>query len=798
MGWKPIKQRRAARSDSQAQSRADAGVTESRGHAAAGCGGYGGSRLPPSPGPPSSRQPGRFRGWRGWLLRGALLVLSPLVFFGLLEGGLRLGGYGYPTGFFVRSEAGGGDKTNSRFAWRCFPPSLARTPQPARLLPKPKDTVRIYLLGSSAAMGIPQPSYGFGRILEVMLRACYPGQPFEVVNAAMTAINSHVVREIARDCAAHEPSLFVIYTGNNEVIGPYGPGTVFQRWSPSLRLVRANLRVKSTRVGQLLGNVLGAFRRDAGTPTQWRGMEMFQNNPVTADDPRLTVVYANLRQNLTDICRLARRAGAPVILSTVAVNQRDCPPLASRHRPGLTPADLARWQAIYQEGVDLEARSLWREAVARYEAAASLDERFADLQFRLGRCLVAAGRGAEAGERFGLARDLDVLRFRADTRINALIREVAAAQKATGVHLADAEQALARSALSPDGIPGQELFYEHVHLTFDGNYLLAQTVLEQVATALPELALARGQGAIPSRQQCAAALALTAFDEYKMAATMESMTSQQPFTEQMDHARYQAAAHQRAESLKQLALTQPAMQTAWQTYTAALAATPDDWRLHEGFAMLASACGRPDVAVTQLRTVLKQVPWVAEAHSNLGAMLADRGQVDEALTHYQQALAIQPNLAEAHYNFGNALAGRGRIEEAMVHYQKALDTNPDDADYHHNLGTLQAGRGRHDEAMSHFQAAVALRPGEARFHHSLAAALAERGRLDPAIAEYQKLLEIAPDSAETHYQLGVVLAGCGRVDEAIVHYQQALKIKPDYTQARRNLEAVEAARSSGK
>ncbi|MEI7898823.1 MAG: tetratricopeptide repeat protein [bacterium] len=682
-------------------------------------------RRGPSPRVPSVMGE-RFRGWRGRLLRLSLLLLAPVLFFGLLEAGLRLGGYGYPAGFFLGPDADGAFRTNERFAWRFFPPSLARTPQPALLFPKPAQTIRLFILGSSAAMGIPQPSYSFGRILEVMLRTRYPGQPFEVVNGAMTAINSHVVREIARDCTAYEPSLFVVYMGNNEVIGPYGPGTVFQQWSPSLRMIRASLRVKATRAGQLLGQAAGAFRRDPGVPAAWRGMEMFLCHPVAADDPRLTAVYENFRQNLLDICGIARRAGVPVILSTVAVNLRDCPPLGSAHRAGLAAAELARWEAGFQAGVEQEAQSRWSEAVACYEAAARLDDRFADLQFRLGRCLAAAGRQPEARARFALARDLDVQRFRADTRLNAIVGEAAAAQKAARVHLADAEQALARSELAADGIPGRELFYEHVHLTFDGNYLLARTVLDQVSEALPALAAARAQGPVPSRQQCAAALALTALDEYKMAAAMEVMTSHKPFTGQMDHARYQADAHQRSESLKQLARTPQAMQAAWQAYSAALAAAPEDWRLHEGFAMLASACGRPEVAAEHLRTVIARLPCVSEAHSNLGAILADLGQVDEAITHYRQALAIQPNLAEAHYNLGNALAGRGRTEEAMAHYQKALDSNPDDADYHHNLGTLLAGRGRYGEAIAHFQKALEIRPDYEAARLSLEAARSQR------------------------------------------------------------------------
>ena len=48
-------------------------------------------------------------------------VLSPILFFGLLEAGLRLGGYGYPTGFFLGPDAAGTCTTNYRFGWRFFP-----------------------------------------------------------------------------------------------------------------------------------------------------------------------------------------------------------------------------------------------------------------------------------------------------------------------------------------------------------------------------------------------------------------------------------------------------------------------------------------------------------------------------------------------------------------------------------------------------------------------------------------------------------------------------------------------------
>jgi len=280
--------------------------------------------VPKSPRPTLSRR-------RKWLFRLAVMIVAPVLFFTVLEAGLRLGGYGYPTAFFVGSDAEGVYTSNPQFGWRFFPRSLARAPVPCVLSTKPAVAIRIFVLGSSAALGIPEPSFSFSRILEVMLRERYPDIKFEVTNTAMTAINSHVVLEIARDCAARQPDLFVVYMGNNEVIGPYGPGTAFQQWSPSLKFIRANVWLKSTPTGQLLDGAIGWLHPRKDANAAWQGMEMFMGNQVAADDPRLPAVYDNYRQNLIDICGIARRAGAGVILSTVAVNLKDCPPFAWAH-----------------------------------------------------------------------------------------------------------------------------------------------------------------------------------------------------------------------------------------------------------------------------------------------------------------------------------------------------------------------------------------------------------------------------------------------------------------------------------
>jgi tetratricopeptide (TPR) repeat protein len=755
--------------------------------------------------PPLSRR-------RKWLYRLTAVVVLPLLFLGLLEGGLRMAGYGYPTSFFLGPDARGISTTNIRFGWRFFPRSLARLPETSFLSAKPADTIRIFTLGSSAAQGVPNPSFNFGRILEAMLRRRYPDRKFEVINTAMTAINSHVGLVIASDCAAHQPDLFVVYMGNNEVVGPFGPGTVFQQWTPSRRIIRANVWLKSTRVGQWLGDTVGAWFQGKDALETWKGMEMFLGNQVAADDPRLETVYDNYRQNLTDICGIARDAGAGIILSTVAVNLKDCPPLASRHRSDLSAEALEKWHSQFEAGVALEAERRWAEALARYEAAAEIDDRFAELPFRMGRCLAALGRSPEARERFVAARDLDALRFRADSRINTVIREVAAEQAKAGVRLADAEQFLAKSRLAPGGILGEELFYEHVHLRFDGNYLLARCVLDQIGEALPQLADSKVQEPVLSRDQCAAELVLTPWDEHAMDVMIDAMTSRPPFTNQLGHAAREAALRKRLEESGRATREPEAMRKAQAAYEAALKKTPDDWNLHYRFGLLLLAGGQPAQAVEHFEFVRKTIPWEASVHEKLGEALDECRRYDEAIVAFRKAVEIEPNLSTAHSDLGGALNAVGHFDEAVAEYQIALKIYPESALFHFNFGTMLKDHGQINEAVAQyeetlridptfamadnnlgdifsklgridasivqFQKALEIDPKLLPARNNLANALRNRGRIDEAIAEYQKALAIDPKNAVVHLNFGIALYGIGKLDEAAGHFEEALKLDP--------------------
>ena len=158
----------------------------------------------------------------------------------------------------------------------------------------------------------------------------------------------------------------------------------------------------------------------------------------------------------------------------------------------MSEAQETNWHKLYQEGIALESAGEFRESLEKYAQANALDSHYADLHFRIGRCQLALTNDSQALGEFKLARDDDALAFRADSRINQIIRDAADADNGRGVYFLDAAGMFARH--SPEKIPGNELFYEHVHLNFEGNYLLGRAFAEQTAKLLPKSIVTHDKG----------------------------------------------------------------------------------------------------------------------------------------------------------------------------------------------------------------------------------------------------------------------------------------------------------------
>lgn len=687
-------------------------------------------------------------------------TVGPALFFLSLEITLRIIGYGYPPSATIKCKVNGTDAygDNVKFGWRFFSQNIAQEFEPFIFsADKPGDTYRIFILGASAAQGTPEPAFSFGRVLQTILQSAYPKVRFEVIVAAMPAINSHVVVEIAKDCAKHQPDLFVVYLGHNEVVGPYGAGTVFAPLSRSISLIRIGIAVKTARLGQLLTSLSESAGARRNVPAVWRGMEMFLEKQIRADDPGLETVYQHFQKNLEDISRIAGESGAKIVLCTVGSNLKDCPPFASLHRPGLREEEKNKWDDIYQQGAEYESAGNYAEAVGRYLAAAQIDDRYADLQFRLGRCYWVIGEYDKARDRYIEARELDTLRFRADTRINEIIRAVSGYGAKEGVYLVNFVGALEEN--SPYKTPGEELFYEHVHLNFNGSYLLAKTVFEQVEAILPERLKHQNahKRTLLTAAQCAQLLAYNDWAQYNNAyKVLNYYIKEPPFTNQLYHSEQVSRLERRLEALED-GLTPEALKNAEAQYRRLLEKEPSDFWLRWRYAELLSVRFKNErAAAEQCRLTLELLPHSYKPHLLLAMSLGRLGRLNEAVGHLLRVAEIKPTSANAYHCLGLAHQAQGYIDEAIKYYFIAVRLQPNNSEAYKNLGELLSGQGKIDRAVEISRRGLIFIPDDLYLHHNLGVFLNMQGHKDEAVKELQTALRIDPNSAKTRNVLNAI------------------------------------------
>lgn len=747
------------------------------------------STAKPSPSP-------SLTGRRLWWFRLTAMTLVPLLLLGGVELVLRLVGYGHPTTFFkpatVNREACLVE--NDKFGLQFFPPEMARSPAPVVMrAQKPPGRYRIFLLGESAALGDPAPAYGFGRYLEALLRERYPGTDFELVCVAMTAINSHTILPIARECARREGDLWVVYMGNNEMVGPFGAATAFGVKAPPGWLVRLRLNLGRLRLTQALADIRWPGRgQDRGRT--WEGMRLFLEHQLAPDDPARETVYRNFRTNLENILRTGQRAGIPIVLSTVAVNLKDFAPLAAR--PGLAtgtnlPPDFAR---LVSSAVAAQAAGDWPGAIQAYERAAVMSPRHADIQYRLGQCQLAVSNHAAAQAHFSQARDDDALPFRTDSRLNAIIEDTGRTHASRGVHLFDAQAVMA--AHSAVGIPGDESFYEHVHFTFDGNYRLARALAERIVGLLPSPITGQANSDWATQEQCERTLGLTDWNRREVYDNVLRRLQQPPFTGQPDNSlRMKFWRTQLSEISKQLTATNAIAARA--LYLEAIQRRPDDFRLHGNFAEFLEATHDLPGATEEWRQVQLLIPHHHLGHYQVGRLLAGQGQREEARQWLNHAVTLRPDLGAGWLELGTLSFAEGQAEEALQHFDRAGQFLPQSPDLHLKAAKALTKLKRPDEAIQQAREAVRLDAGFWEARAFLGEELAFANRAKEAQQEFEAALKLKPDSPLLHLNLGVALFKQGREADAIRHFEEALRLEPRLVPARKYLEQLKSRPSAG-
>lgn len=551
-----------------------------------------------------------------WLSKVLLALLSPLVAIALLEGLLRLFDVGYPTAFLREAVVDGRAcwVNNSFYGYRFFDPRIARNPAPIRIAKeKPDGLIRIAVLGESAAMGDPAIEFSLARGLEKMLNP--PGAPrrFEVVNAAMTAINSPVIVDIAADMARCGADIFVVYMGNNEVVGPYGPGTAITSGDWGLALTPWRVALTRLRLAGVLRGLARAADGHAEEPLAWTGMEMFKQNRIPQDDPRLAPMYRQFEGNIDRILAIAREADIRTVLCTMAVNVSDCAPYGSTNRADLSSADLREWNKRFRDARLLHQDGDLAGALAAYRSAAEIDDRHAELVYRIATVLKAQGDAAEAARLFAQARDLDVQRFRTDSRLNAILR--AAASNHSEVAFADIESAFAR-------LDDRDLFVDHVHFSMPGLQVLCGEVFQALSTWY-DVPPAPGPDDLMTR------MLRTPWSERKEALMMMERRKRPPFTMQWGNQEQVERLVRQIEKAN-TAMSTDALVRVEAAFEAERSASPDDLQLPAQWGHILCVEKDWSKAAGILRKTAAGIPGYTDLHSLAALACAMNGDVEAA------------------------------------------------------------------------------------------------------------------------------------------------------------------------
>lgn len=599
-----------------------------------------------------------------------------MLFFALVELGLKAFGVGTSFDYFNEIDIAGQAhfQENPDFADQFYPAALNVGPvENTFTSERSPDLVRVYILGGSAAMGFPHKNHGIDRVLAAQLRAALPTRKVEVINTAMTSVNSHVVYQVAKTLPQNSADFAVVLMGNNEVVGPYGPGTFSQNFLANLAAIRAIQALKRTRTWQALDKLLqNARASDAKDELKWQGMQMFTEHGVPQDDPRMDSVYSHYESNLVDIVETLQDKGMHVVVSSVPVNLRHSAPFLSVRDPELSEQQLDAWRDATRRGAQSADIEDWSEAVTHFQAALAIDPGYADSHFRLATVLENLGDYQNAKTHFERALNLDALRFRADSRINAIIDKVASRGGDDAFSFVDNAKAFEQS--SQPYQPGWNLLLEHVHYDFSGNHVLAAELSRAIVN---ELGAADNFQPLPSAE-VARRIGFPNHETIDNIRNLQGMVQQPPFPRQSNYAELARFLGNKLNSVTaEVGSAEDVVQRRKDVVLSGLA----DWKVYFELAVLNQRLGNPTAMYYHLNKIIELYPHNRESYMKLAEALSKDGKWDEVIPYLERSLFYTRGdavkIAETIGWLGTAYFRTGKFDKATDLLEELTEEYPE-------------------------------------------------------------------------------------------------------------------------
>jgi tetratricopeptide (TPR) repeat protein len=576
-------------------------------------------------------------------------------------------------------------RVNRGFLERYFPlgiPILPELKPTVFRASKQPGTFRVLCLGESSMFGTPyQVSATIPAMVRRKLRRMYPDRDIEVISLAASAINSHVIRDLAERSIGWEPDVVLIYTGHNEFYGPEGLGAGWlERWFPWT--IRWKFGLQDFAVFAALRRALTPAPSLQEEPNLMRQVSKGTTvHPRSEDESR---VYREFETNLDAVLDLYRGEGIPCIVSDVTSNLEFPPFLADPIADDIPPR-TAIDSLIFRAPRDA-ASQMARAWIASYPENA-------EAEYRAGMMFAGLGEFAEARKWLSAARDHDLLRFRAPETINAIIRRCSERNSAWFI---SADSAIA--SLTHPRLPGRIYFWEHLHLTYMGYAEIAGEFVRAMIERdiLPATSNDVGPNTLEG-------LAISWLDLAYADLSMATLTSRWPFTSYpvssvvMGTADSVMASISREVYLKRL---------GWEEASYRLAARSLE-------------LGRAETALTLYSSLAEDFQGNYYAHYMAAGTLRNLGRVAEATEAYERSLAWNPEYAPASVELALLLVNLGRLDEAERHFKTAsvsLHASPHSmmsATVAYGRAGIAANRGELQRALAFCDSALRLAPSYA-------------------------------------------------------------------------------------
>ncbi len=412
------------------------------------------------------------RGRGGTGIKLILLILAPLIFLVLLEVSLRIAGMYQAYPLLIQKEIDGKKvfELNKDVARRWFLNPNTAVPELNNTIrytaDKPDSLYRVIFLGGSTTAGFPYDNLPpFPTLFRLLFKDLRSERKIEAVNLGISAINSFSVLDIAEESLVLKPDAVVVYMGHNEFYGAFGAAS--SQGASSFLPARFVLFLNRFAVVQNIRRLINKItpRKRASRRNKTLMAQMISDTYIPYEGNMFNKAGRNFSENYSALVNFYRSKDIPVITSTLVSNLRDHYPFRSAWRNN-----------------EKEKKELFRKALGKPDSLAfkdliklyNADSTHAGLLFELGKYYLRRKDRDNARKFFLKAKERDGLRFRAPEAWNRIIAECSRENK---IPLVRMDSIFCRN--SPDGIPGKNLFLEHLHPNWEGYYLMARSFAEK-------------------------------------------------------------------------------------------------------------------------------------------------------------------------------------------------------------------------------------------------------------------------------------------------------------------------------